>query len=112
MSPSFSLEMSRFINAWFESKANSGEHRLHFMQYTGLKSKSGVDIYEGDVVQTKEGYEGYVEWIPERCGYGVLQTMKGYEVPQYKCELSPFREPEIIGNIYENPNLLNDDAKR
>lgn len=68
------------------------------MQYTGLKDKIGKEIYEGDImdygfgrvfsVQFKEG--GYVAVFPDLKSNSMI----------------PLRLFEIIGNIYENPELL------
>lgn len=68
---------------------------LPLMQYTGLKDKKGRDIYEGDIVK----YDNSKYEVLFNGGSFQLKTGSGYYAmsPQY-CE--------IIGNIYENPNLL------
>lgn len=69
------------------------------MQYTGLKDKNGKEIYEGDVVKIDgdKKYIGEIKWnvLGFVCDYGI-DGIKNH-LPDYV---------EIIGNIYENPELL------
>lgn len=82
---------------------------VHLMQYTGLKDKNGKAIFEGDVLgqycligDYAGGYEphGFVEWDQDLPAFILNKTNGGwvylYEVPKL----------EVIGNIYENPELL------
>jgi len=82
----------------FQNREPSGED---YCQFTGLKDKHGNPIYEGDIVRW-EGYKGTVAfWTGGRvinpagyyveCGDGFIHLDDTYEV---------------IGNIYENPELL------
>lgn len=74
--------------------------RFELMQFTGLKDKKGNEIYEGDVLQTHSGI-GYM--VFDNCGYAIKSP--GSEAIDY--EFSAFYlECEIIGNIYQNSELL------
>lgn len=85
------------------------------MQYTGLKDKNGKEIYEGDIVFHESDYEGQDElW---KAGKAVVEYGDfGFTFREIDCGAWRFNGPEgeewnknkisVIGNIYENPELL------
>lgn len=80
------------------------ECRLVLMQYTGLKDKDGKEIYEGDMLKGKP----YIEANCTRKGEVVFDNGMFRVVMQNVFRrLDELAEwCEVIGNIYENPDLL------
>lgn len=79
---------------------------LILMQSTGLKDKNGKEIFEGDIVKmAKDVYS-------EPTYYEVVRHYGGayrLESKQHGCELwLRHNGCEVVGNIYENPELLED----
>src|SRR5690606_11227640 len=80
--------------------------RYVLMQYTGLKDKNGREIYEGDIVLYDRNIHKDIDtakfkvvWAKDRY---VLQEIKHkYYIDDVTWELV-----EVIGNIYENPELM------
>ena len=79
------------------------------MQFTGLLDKNGKEIYEGDILDWGDNFPSVVIWSKlaggETPGFE-LEEKGDYEYPIYHT-LSAYTNPfEVIGNIYENPELL------
>ena len=68
-----------------------------FLQYTGLKDKNGVKIFEGDIVECWTGPDGFIE---QSATVTVEFTYSGL-IP---ITCSEFQQ--VIGNIHENPELI------
>lgn len=95
-------------------------------QYTGLKSKSGVEIYEGDILSVctgdlSTGGIGRVVWFESGCNFavtGFLTEDHHHAFPDMHQEgemhhqLVKYLVTEVIGNIHENPELLNEEPER
>lgn len=80
-----------------------------YMQYTGFKDKNGREIYEGDIVKVTNGAEelggvdtgiGRVEWLTKWGFWNVSKIENGLGDLLFNGYV------EVIGNIYEDPELL------
>ena len=81
------------------------------LQYTGLKDRNGVEIYEGDVIRADEDIINFhTQLIPENSyevrfwdGCWCLFSTDGMNIDLLNVGEA---HSEVIGNIYENPELL------
>jgi len=77
-----------------------------FMQYTGLRDKHGKEIYEGDII-VPNGYKDLatqIKWF--RGSFGTWAHDRFRPIHEEAVNSVEVRHWEIIGNIYENPELL------
>lgn len=94
---------------------------LSFMQYTGLKDKNGREIYEGDIIYWEidngvgiESYVAIVQWSENNEKYKgiykwIVLYIEDYLRGQFDALSTPASynyELQVMGNIYENPELL------
>ena len=73
------------------------------MQYTGLKDKNGREIYDGDIIVSGSGNIYVVMVTRYGSGYGFDIKKIGFDKKSQNWN----DEIKIMGNIYENPELLN-----
>lgn len=75
------------------------------MQYTGAKDINGVEIYEGDILKNESGRIVLVEWFtsPNHLGWD-QRAINNVGSPNEECCL--WSTCEVIGNIHENPELI------
>ena len=74
-------------------------------QYTGLKDKNGVEIYEGDIVNCTSGCPHKIVFLEEYAGT-YIGGMPAWYLSGLNSGYSWTGEEEIIGNKFDNPELL------
>jgi uncharacterized phage protein (TIGR01671 family) len=76
------------------------------MQYTGLKDKNGVEIYEGDIVKTTSSeLTGRWKHKVYKIEFKEINCIANAKYMGFDFQFN-VDEIEVIGNIYENPELL------
>lgn len=116
----YSVRQIDFRGGEFRSSGNEWIkfNNVIFMQSTGLKDKNGAEIYEGDILLStaSENQEDWKKWQVHYADGRFLIDYK--QIPKdkrkrKKLELEDLCEDnvwfyglEVIGNIYENPELM------
>lgn len=84
---------------------------IELMQFTGIKDKNGKEIYDGDIVKFSDCdddvYVTPVVWDKNYACFGVSFSGKYPISFDYLEEFyTELKDIEVVGNIYENPELL------
>jgi len=97
------LKKNEFINAYLLRRVSFDDVEL--LQYTGLKDKNGKEIYEGDILFFRDENMKYVVVWQD-----AAFIIKSIEIRKYSEKMYWIDDVEIcceiVGNIYENKNLL------
>lgn len=116
------LAYEGFPNQYKNEHEDVLDEECDVLQFTGLKDKNGKEIYEGDIVkihnykETWKRGEPKIDWRVfeirwNRYLWSFNNSVISKPLADYDTtDLMPY-DIEIIGNIYENPNLLQDSTK-
>lgn len=100
---------TNFIEYWINPTELKSYHvrNIELMQSTGLKDKNGVDVYQGDIIRCTRGCPHEVIWL-EKYGGTFFGGMPAWYLSGLSNGYSWTGREEVIGNIYENSELLED----
>lgn len=98
---------TNFIEYWINPTELKSYHvrNIELMQSTGLKDKNGVDVYQGDIIRCTRGCPHEVIWL-EKYGGTFFGGMPAWYLSGLSNGYSWTGREEVIGNIYENSELL------
>lgn len=84
---------------------------IELMQSTGLKDKNSKEVFEGDILEVTDEHSWLevVSYSQEKAMFVTEEINREFKVPEsplYDLLDSTFLKFKVIGNIYENPELL------
>jgi hypothetical protein len=103
------VQLGCYISNWAGAPFACAVRPETIGQFTGLKDKNGKEIYEGDICRLGSGMISPIIWKDGGLGYEtypgcVYADFHGFAGHQWLEEI--LVEIEVVGNIYENPDLI------
>ena len=90
-----------------DNKCSTSGRLMYFvlMQFTGLKDKNGKEVFEGDVVKSFNQIDKKEVAFVVEFNSGIFECLNDNELINLRT-LCSYDNCEVIGNIYENPELI------
>jgi uncharacterized phage protein (TIGR01671 family) len=92
--------------ATFELNGYGSQTDLYLMQFTGLIDKNGKNVFEGDILKDGKGGNGVVVYAAPQFVVQVEGSQELYSLAEGKVNIKQLEYTEVVGNIYENNELL------
>jgi len=104
-------ENGKIVDDGYYFGQEDGCDNVILMQFTGCHDKNGLEIYEGDIVipQTFTNAKYRVYWSQERLQWSIINT-SNVSKESGRALINNSTLYEVIGNIYENPELLTENV--
>ena len=98
------------LSGYYNDFTNTNQDDYVIQQYTGLTDKNGNLIFEGDIVQynqnsSYDNMDFIAKWSDDKLGF-IFQSNSGEQLVNQTPHLNRFKHLEVVGNIFENPELL------
>jgi uncharacterized phage protein (TIGR01671 family) len=105
-------DLSRSYRWFYSLEDRDSSNNIFLMQFTGLKDKNGKEIYEGDIVHFIEKFYPKFKNFRIRWGDGAWEVYA--ELPNednlwFALDRDLAFKAEVIGNVWENPELIKED---
>lgn len=100
------IHNGKFYLDWRDFEDGNTYDLAVLMQSTGLFDKNGVEIFEGDVVEYNEGEYSFIGKVVKTVFGLYVKAYDNFSFEDFSDENTMIADVKIIGNIYQNSDLL------